>query len=161
MPDTKPRNHYSSFGKIESQLDPKFVQPLDLTVARSSLDAGTIVILAGGTGQPGFSTDTGAVQLAVELGITTILKATHTVDGVYSADPAQDPAARKLPQLTYQQALTDRLAVMDETALKAAHTAELTTIVFSIHDPTTLTDLLAGETIGSTITSGGHNDLTQ
>jgi len=131
--------------------DQHFVQPLDLAKARIALESGSIVILAGGTGQPGFSTDSSAVSQATQLGIDTILKATHTVDGVYSADPATDSLARKLDQLTYQQALSDHLAIMDETALKQADTVGLTTIVFSIQDPAALTKLLAGETIGSTI----------
>jgi uridylate kinase len=135
--------------------DPKFVQPLDLAAARAQLDAGSIIILAGGTGQTGFSTDTAAVHLAIQLGIDTLLKATHTVDGVYSTDPANDPSAEKLELLSYQQALTDHLAIMDETALKRADDVNLTTIVFSIKDPASLTKVLAGETIGSIMSRGG------
>ena len=131
--------------------DPKFVQSLNLEAARTVLESGSVVIFAGGTGQTGFSTDTSAVGQAVELGIGTILKATHTVDGVYSADPAKVRAARKLPQLTYQQALEQGLAIMDRTALERARAEQLTTIVFSIQNPTNLTGVLIGETIGTTI----------
>ena len=133
-------------------VDPKFIQSLDRTAARTAFDIGSIVILAGGTGQSGFSTDTSAVQLARDLDIATILKATHTVDGVYSADPVKDPSATKLLSLTYDRATTDQLAMMDQTALQQANAAGLTTIVFSIADPVNLTKLLAGETMGSTIT---------
>ncbi len=131
--------------------DAQFVQPYTDAGAQAAFNQGNVVILGGGTGKPGVSSDCGATMLAPILGIETILKATHTVDGVYTADPARDPNAQKLDELTYERAITDGLAIMDDEALRRAKEANLTTIVFSIADPKTLTRVLAGETIGSVI----------
>lgn len=133
--------------------DTRFVQPYDPIEVAKAVDAGTVAILAGGTGKPGLSTDTASVQLASIISADAILKATHTVDGVYTSDPVKDPTAEKLTQLTYDRAIRDDLAIMDEEALKQASDANMKTIVFSIKDPANLTKVLNGETIGSVITT--------
>ncbi len=140
--------------------DSRFVQADDPQDSQAAFDGGAVVIFGGGTGEPGVSTDVAAVILAKRLGLDLILKATHTVDGVYTADPVKDPAAVKLDQLTFSQALSDGLAIMDERALREANENGQRIQVFSLRDPTTLTKVLAGETIGSTITTGGAHDLT-
>jgi len=132
--------------------DTRYVQPYSDTAVATAVESGTIAILAGGTGKPGLSTDTASIQVAAAIHAEAILKATHTVDGVYTADPSKNPEAVKIADLSYQRALTENLGIMDEEALKQANDANLTTIVFSIKDPANLTKVLNGETIGSIIT---------
>jgi len=132
--------------------DTRYAQPYNESDLAAAYESGSVVILAGGTGKPGLSTDTASVQLATALKVDAILKATHTVDGVYTADPTKDPRATKLDELPYAQALSDQLSIMDNEALRQASDAHIPTIVFSIKDPTNLTKVLAGETIGSRIT---------
>ena len=133
--------------------DEQFVKLFDSTKAKAALEQGDVVILAGGTGKPGFSTDSGAVMQASELGIDTILKGTHTVDGIYSADPLINPNAKRFDQLKYSDAIEQNLAIMDQTAIERARDENMRIVVFSMQDPNSLTKLLDGETIGSIIES--------
>ena len=90
---------------------------------------------------------------ASELGIDTILKGTHTVDGIYSADPLINPNAKRFDQLKYSDAIEQNLAIMDQTAIERARDENMRIVVFSMQDPNSLTKLLDGETIGSIIES--------
>ncbi len=119
------------------------------------LEKGRIVILAAGTGNPYFTTDTAAALRAVEIGAEVILKATK-VDGVYDSDPLKNPAARRYEQLTYVDVLTDRLQVLDATAVSLCMENDLPIIVFDLNRPDNVRRVALGEPVG-TIISGGAN----
>jgi uridylate kinase len=103
-----------------------------------------IVLLAAGTGNPFFTTDTTAVLRAAELGGDAVLKATN-VDGVYSADPKKDPKATRYATLTHQEAIERDLKVMDSTAFALARENRMPIIVFSIQEPGAIPGILRGE----------------
>lgn len=103
-------------------------------VALAHFQAGRVVLFAGGTGNPFFTTDTGAVLRATEMGCDVVLKGTQ-VDGVYSADPKTDPTATRYEQLTHQEVLSRGLSVMDATAIALARDNRIPVIVFSIGEP--------------------------
>lgn len=114
------------------------------------LDKGRIVIFAGGTGNPYFSTDTAAVLRALEVEAHAILKATN-VDGVYTADPKKNPSARFLPSLTYQEALVNNYAVMDGNAFGLCKDNGLPIVIFNINQPGATVRVLAGERVGTIV----------
>ncbi len=103
-----------------------------------------IVLLAAGTGNPFFTTDTTAVLRAAELGGEAVLKATN-VDGVYSADPKKDPKAKRYDRLSHQEAIERDLRVMDSTAFALARENRMPIIVFSIREPGAIASVLRGE----------------
>ncbi|HEY0571653.1 MAG TPA: UMP kinase [Enterovirga sp.] len=107
------------------------------------LDRGQVVVLAGGTGNPFFTTDTAAVLRAAELRCDAVLKATQ-VDGVYSADPKTDPSAVRYERLSHDEAIQRDLKVMDTAAFALARENRLTVIVGSVHAPSSVTSILAG-----------------
>lgn len=107
------------------------------------LDKGQVVVLAGGTGNPFFTTDTSAVLRAAELRCDAVLKATQ-VDGVYSADPKADPAAVRYDRLTHDEAIARDLKVMDTAAFALARESKLRIIVGCIHPPSTVVGILDG-----------------
>ena len=106
------------------------------------LARGQVVVLAGGTGNPFFTTDTAAVLRAAELRCDAVLKATQ-VDGVYSADPKTDPQAVRYDRLTHDEAIRRDLKVMDTAAFALARENRLTVIVGSIHAPSSVRAILA------------------
>jgi uridylate kinase len=108
------------------------------------LDKGQVVVLAGGTGNPFFTTDTAAVLRAAELRCDAVLKATQ-VDGVYSADPKKDPEAVRFDRLTHDEAIARDLKVMDTAAFALARESRLSIIVGSVHAPSSITALLQGK----------------
>lgn len=116
----------------------------------AALDDGQIVVLAGGTGSPFFTTDTGAALRGVEIGADALLKATQ-VDGVYTSDPKVDPHAKRYKQLTFDEAIERGLAVMDTAAFALARDNALPIIVFSIHDPGALPKVVTGNDVGTRI----------
>jgi uridylate kinase len=105
---------------------------------------GRMLVLAAGTGNPFFTTDTTAVLRAAELGAEAVLKATD-VDGVYSADPKKDKAARRYDRLTHQEAIERNLKVMDTTAFALAQENRMPIIVFSIREKGAITAVLRGD----------------
>jgi uridylate kinase len=109
-----------------------------------------VVIFAGGTGNPFFSTDTTAVLRALEVEAQVILKATN-VDGVYSADPRKDPTAEFLPEVSFQEALVRNLAVMDANAFGLCKANQLPIIVFNINQPGAVARVLRGERVGTIV----------
>ncbi|MGB5527081.1 MAG: UMP kinase [Gemmatimonadota bacterium] len=115
------------------------------------LEKGRVVIFAGGTGNPYFSTDTAAVLRAIEMNADVILKATK-VDGVYSADPVHDPDARFLPDLTFKEVLNKELGVMDAAAVSLCRDNELPVIVLNIRTSGAILGALRGERIGTLVT---------
>ena len=114
------------------------------------LEQGRVVLLAGGTGNPFFTTDTTAVLRAAEIGAEAVLKATN-VDGVYSADPKKDPSAKRFERLTHSQAIEGGYKVMDATAFALARETSLPIIVFSIAEPGSIGAVLGGSGRGTVV----------
>ena len=121
--------------------------------ALAHLEKGRVVILAGGTGNPFFTTDTAAALRATELGCEVLLKATK-VDGVYSADPVKDPSAERFGELTYMEVLERRLKVMDGTAITLCMENRLPVVVFNLFEEGNIERVVKGENLGTTIRSG-------
>src|SRR5256885_2219843 len=114
------------------------------------LEKGRMVIFAGGTGNPYFSTDTAAVLRALEIEAKVILKATN-VDGVYTADPKKDPKAKFLSALTFRDALVKGYAVMDANAFGLCQENNLPIVVFNINQPGATARVVAGERVGTIV----------
>ena len=114
------------------------------------LKEGGVAIIAGGTGNPFFTTDSGAALRALEIGADALLKGTR-VDGVYTADPEKDPTAVKYDELTFTKALSDHLKVMDATAFALCEQGSVPIIVFNIGIKGSLGRLLNGEKIGTIV----------
>jgi uridylate kinase len=114
------------------------------------LEKQRVVIFAAGTGNPYFTTDTGAALRAAEIGADALLKATN-VDGVYERDPNTDASAKKLDKLTYLDALRSGIQVMDATAISLSMDTKIPVIVFSLAEPGNIKRVLLGEPIGSII----------
>ncbi|WP_375457194.1 UMP kinase [uncultured Methylobacterium sp.] len=107
------------------------------------LDKGQVVVLAGGTGNPFFTTDTAAVLRGAELRCDAVLKATQ-VDGVYSADPKTDPTATRYDRITHDEAIGRDLKIMDTAAFALARESRLSIVVGSVHAPSSITAILTG-----------------
>ncbi|MBN1153931.1 UMP kinase [candidate division KSB1 bacterium] len=120
------------------------------------LEKGRIVILAGGTGSPYFTTDTTAALRAIEIEADAVLKGTK-VDGVYDSDPVQNPNAKKYDKLTYLEVVQKRLRVMDSTAITLCMENDLPIYVFNITKRNTLKQVVLGENIGTKVI-GDKND---
>ena len=116
-------------------------------------EKGRVVIFAAGTGSPYFTTDTAASLRALEIGADVLLMAKNRVDGVYDADPNQDPSARKFDHLSYMEALERRLRVMDTTALSLCMDNKLPIIVFDLTDEGNLLRLVEGDRSVGTLVS--------
>jgi uridylate kinase len=129
---------------------PEVCELFTRTAAHNSLAEGRIVLLGGGTGNPFFTTDTTAVLRAAEIGAQAVLKATN-VDGVYSADPKKDPAAKRFDRLTHSQAIEGGYKVMDATAFALARETSLPIIVFSIAEPGSIGAMLQGSGRGTIV----------
>jgi uridylate kinase len=119
------------------------------------LEKGRVVIFAGGTGNPFFTTDTAATLRAMEIGADIMLKATK-VDGVYSKDPAKHADAERFDVLHYDEVLDRRLAVMDATAITLCRDQNLPLRVFSINKPGSLLRIVRGENEGTLVRGGGQ-----
>ena len=117
------------------------------------LEKGRVVILAAGTGNPFFTTDSAASLRAIEIGAELLIKATK-VDGIYSADPVTDPDAVFYPRISYDQALREGLKVMDTTAIVLCRDHGMPLRVMNINEPGALLRLLCGEDVGSLVVSG-------
>ena len=114
------------------------------------LDKGQVVVLAGGTGNPYFTTDTAAVLRAAELRCDAVLKATQ-VDGVYSADPKRDPEAIRYDRITHDEAIARDLKVMDTAAFALARESRLTIVVGSVHAPSSINAILTGASVSTRV----------
>jgi len=121
--------------------------------ATRHLEKGRVVILAGGTGNPYFTTDSAAALRAAETHAEVILMAKNGVDGIYTADPRRDPSATKLEHLTYMDALTRGLTVMDSTALTFCMDNNIPIIVFNALEPGTIKRIVMGERVGTLVSS--------
>jgi uridylate kinase len=114
------------------------------------LEKGRVVICAAGTGNPFFTTDSAAALRAAELKCDIIFKATK-VDGIYTADPEKDPNAERLPHVTYQRVLSDRLQVMDAAAIDLARNSSIPIYIFSLREKGNIKRALLGEDVGSIV----------
>ncbi len=114
------------------------------------LEKGRVVVFAGGTGNPYFTTDTAAALRAMEIKADVILKGTK-VDGVYTADPVKDPAATRFDEITYLQVLEQGLQVMDATAISLCMDNKLPIVVFNLRTPGNLKRAVLGEQVGSIV----------
>jgi uridylate kinase len=123
---------------------PEVCEPYERQRARRHLEKGRIVLLAAGTGNPFFTTDTTAVLRAAEIGAEAVLKATD-VDGVYSADPKRDKNAKRYDRLTPGEAIERNLKVMDATAFALARENRMPIIVFSIREKGAIAAVLRGQ----------------
>lgn len=128
----------------------KIAEPYIRRRAMRHLEKGRVVIFAGGTGNPYFSTDTTAALRASEIDAEVILKATK-VDGVYSADPKLDPKAVKFDELKYIEVLNKRLKVMDATAISLCMENNMPIIIFNMWTPNNLKRVILGEKIGTIV----------
>lgn len=116
----------------------------------SSLKEGKVVIIAGGTGNPYFTTDTASTLRAIEMQADVILKGTR-VDGVYTADPEKDPSATKYSSLTYDEALSKKLKIMDLTAFALCQENKMPIYVFDMNTKGNLQKVVKGEHIGTIV----------
>ena len=127
--------------------------------ALTHLERGRIVILAGGTGNPFFTTDTTAAVRATEIGAEVLLKATK-VDGVYDKDPVKHPGAKRFERLTYMDCLRDNLAVMDATAITHCMGNRLPIIVFNLRTEGNIQRAVLGESVG-TLVAAAESDASE
>lgn len=140
------------FTRVQSAIEmPKVAETYIRRRAIKQLEEGRVVIFAAGTGNPFFSTDTGAALRAAEIGAEIILKATK-VDGVYSDDPVKNPEAEFFEELSYIEVLKRGLRVMDTTAVSLCMENNLPIIVFNLTRPHNIKRVIMGEKIGTLIT---------
>ncbi len=125
-------------------------EPFILGRAIRHLELGRVVIFVAGTGNPYFSTDTTAALRASEVRADVILKATK-VDGVYDSDPKKNPDAKRYESVSYNEALTKRLQVMDSTAFSLCMDNKIPIIIFDMNKPSNFTDVVMGRKVGTVV----------
>ncbi len=131
---------------------PQVAEPFNSHAAREALDEGKVVIIAGGTGNPFFSTDTAAVLRAAEIHADAALFAKN-IDGVYSADPKDNPDAKKLDEITYSEILRNELRVIDLTASAFGRSNDIPVIIFALNEENSIFRVLSGEKMGTVVTN--------
>ena len=129
----------------------KFAEYFTRDTADRYLNEGKVVIFAAGTGNPYFSTDTGAVLRGVEIEADAVLMAKN-VDAIYSADPNVDPNAKRYTHLTYDKVLSDHLKATDSTAMTLAMDNNMNLVCFALNPPQNIIRVVCGEEIGTTVT---------
>ncbi len=129
------------------------VEAYTIQKCRNFLQNGSVVVLAGGTGSPYFTTDTAAALRAIEIGAYVFLKGTK-VDGVYSDDPVTNPQAKKYNRLEYMDALNNNLSVMDATAISLSMENKLPIVVFNLKKKNNISKAIIGNKIGTYVGSG-------
>ncbi|HUU39795.1 MAG TPA: UMP kinase [Desulfatiglandales bacterium] len=134
----------------------KVVEPYNREKALEHINEGKIVIFAGGTGNPYFTTDTAATLRAVETNAQVILKASH-IDGVYDQDPLKQPDAKLFEKISFEQVLTNKLGVIDLTAISMAMEHRIPIIVFNVAKKGNIERIVSGHKVGTLIT-GASND---
>ncbi|HBQ37830.1 MAG: UMP kinase [Omnitrophica WOR_2 bacterium RIFCSPLOWO2_02_FULL_63_16] len=128
----------------------KIAEPYIRRRAIRHLEKGRVVIFVGGIGSPFFTTDTTAALRAIEIGAGVVLKATN-VDGVYSADPARNPGAKRFSRLSFTEVLKRNLKVMDATAVSLCRENRVPIIVFNLHRPGNIRRAVCGEPVGTIV----------
>jgi uridylate kinase len=143
--------HASIEGRVQSALRmDQVVEPYIRPRAIRQLEEGKVVIFAAGTGNPFFTTDTAAALRGSEIGAEIVLKATK-VDGVYTADPKKDPSATRYTTISFDEAISRNLQVMDATAFALCRDQKLPIKVFSIVKPGALKRVILGEDEGTLV----------
>ena len=141
--------HLNQPARLMSAINmPEIAEPFIRKRALRHLERGRCIILAAGTGNPFFTTDTCASLRATELNCEVVLKATK-VDGVYAGDPTLDPTAQRYDDLTFGQAIEERLGIMDLTALSMCMEHDLPVIVFDFKTPGNIRRVVQGESVGT------------
>ena len=144
--------HHDADTRVQSAINVQQVaEPYIRRRAIRHLEKGRVVLFAAGTGNPFMTTDTTAALRAIEIDANVLLMAKHNVDGVYEADPHENPNAARLEFLDYFKALEMRLAVMDSTALSLCMEHDLPIIVFDLFDSGNLERIISGERLGSLV----------
>ena len=138
---------------LSARAVPTIVDGYSVDAAEEQLNADAVVLLAGGTGNPLFTTDTAACLRGVELRADLVVKATK-VDGVYSADPHKNPSATRFDALSYMEVIERRLEVMDLTAITLCREHDLPIVVCDIGEPGALTNVATGAKVGTWIGLG-------
>jgi len=137
--------------RVQTAIEMKNVaEPFILGRAIRHLELGRVVIFVAGTGNPYFSTDTTAALRASEIRADIILKATK-VDGIYDRDPNTDANAKRFDRLTFTEALTQRLQVMDSTAFSLCMDNKIPIVVFDMNKPSNFTDVVLGKKVGTIV----------
>lgn len=137
--------------RVQTAIEMKNVaEPFILGRAVRHLELGRVVIFVAGTGNPYFSTDTTAALRASEIRADVILKATK-VDGIYDKDPTNDPSATRFDRITFSEALTKRLKVMDSTAFSLCMDNKIPIVVFDMNQPSNFTDIVLGKKVGTMV----------
>ncbi|MDO8568321.1 MAG: UMP kinase [Dehalococcoidales bacterium] len=140
--------------RTQSAIDiAKVAEPYIRRRAIRHLEKGRVVIFAGGTGNPYMTTDTAAALRAIEIGAEVLLMAKNNVDGVYNCDPHTNKCAEKFDKISHLQAINMRLQVMDATALSLCLDNKLPIIVFNLRGPRSIERAVAGEPIGTLVSS--------
>lgn len=128
----------------------RFVEPVSIDRAVCHLEQGHVVFFAGGTGNPYFTTDTAAALRTRETGADALLKATK-VDGIYSSDPARNPKAKRFSRISYSEAITRRLGVMDSTAFSLCMDGNIPIVVFDFFRKGNMKRALEGRSVGTVV----------
>ncbi len=137
--------------RVQSAIEMKNVaEPFILRRAVRHLEVGRVVLFVAGTGNPYFSTDTTAALRASEIGADIILKATK-VDGIYERDPKLDPTAKRYDKISFTEALTKRLQVMDSTAFSLCMDNKIPIVVFDMNKASNFRDIVLGEKVGTLV----------
>jgi uridylate kinase len=148
------RDYFEKAGMATKIMGPAAISPMMIPFDRKQavelLDQGNVLIFAGGTGNPYFTTDSAAALRAAEIDADLLLKGTK-VDGVYSADPVKDPGAKRYERISYDQVITQQLKVMDLSAMTLCRENTMPVIVFNFTEPGTLYRILSGEEAGTII----------
>ncbi len=140
------------YQRVQTSIEMRQIaEPYIRRKAERHLEKGRIVIFAGGTGNPYFSTDTTAALRAAEIGADVILMAKNNVDGVYSADPKVDANAVKFEELTHLEVISKGLQVMDSTASSLSMDNDIPLLVFNLNEHGNIRRAILGENIGTTV----------
>jgi len=157
LKDALERNHVDTRVQTAIAMD-AVAEPFIRGRAMRHLEKGRVVILAAGTGNPYFTTDTAAALRAIELKCEVLLKATR-VDGIYTADPEKDGTARRYERLDYYTALERELQVMDSTAFALCKENNLPIIVFNLEGPDNIERAVRGQEVGTLVAAGERPGL--
>ncbi|MBQ4623471.1 MAG: UMP kinase, partial [Clostridia bacterium] len=131
---------------------PLMCENYNVVNAMRYLSEGYVVLFAGGTGNPYFTTDTGVVLKGIEMHVDLILMAKN-VDGIYTADPNKDPTAQRFTEITYQEVLARNLRATDPTAMSLLMDNQIPMLVFKLDDPETIVKGVMGEPVGTVVKS--------
>jgi len=151
LQDALERNHRVPTRTLSAVTVQQIAEPYIRRRAIRHLEKGRVVLFAAGTGNPFMTTDTAAALRAVEIDAKVLLMAKHDVDGVYAADPHEDPSAAKFAFLTYLEAIERRLRIMDSTALTLCMENDVPIIVFDLFVPGNIDRVVLGERLGSLV----------